>query len=325
MPRPQLLFGGAIIGGPRVPDLETFKTLANVLSKHNVSRIDTAALYPSTSPGRSEELIGQGLTTFPSSLAVDTKILTTSFTGEGTLSRSAIQDSVNKSKQRLAGTTIHTLYCHTFDPTTPLPETAATLEGLLGEGFVKHLGISNFPAARIHEFVTACEDAGCPKPKYYEGLYNALSRGSESSGVLEAVREYEMGFIAYSPLAGGFLTGKFTNGQIEGTRFADPRGQFYKGLYDKVEMHEAVKLLESAVTKSKLDQSANATAISEAALRWLYWHSALNEQDGLILGAANIEQLDANCVAIEKGPLPEQVVQAFENAWKIVERVAPPF
>ena len=58
-------------------------------------------------------------------------------------------------------------------------------------------------------------------------------------------------------------------------------------------------------------------------MRWLYHHSALETEDGLILGATKVAQLEKNVADIEKGPLPEEVVRMFEKTWDAVKEVAP--
>ncbi len=126
-------------------------------------------------------------------------------------------------------------------------------------------------------------------------------------------------YIAYSPLAGGFLSGNFTNGNsLAGTRFEEgnPAGNFFKAMYDKPVMHSALEDLQ--VQLESLGIGA-----AEASLRWLCYSSALGEGDGLILGASKIEQLKQNHKAISDGPLPEHAVQAFEKMWKAVKFEAP--
>ena len=60
-----------------------------------------------------------------------------------------------------------------------------------------------------------------------------------------------------------------------------------------------------------------------ASLRWLFYHSALDENDAIILGATRTKQIETNMAEIQKGPLDDAVVEAFEKAWKTVRDVAP--
>lgn len=144
----------------------------------------------------------------------------------------------------------------------------------------------------------------------YQGNYNLVSRRSEAR-LVPLLRKHGMSYVAYSPLAAGFLTAKFTTGRAEGTRFdpAHPFSSFALGIYDKPEFHRAVERLLDGL-KGR-DMSA-----AEAALRWICFHSVLGEGDGVIMGASRIEQVKQSSEFIAKGPLPEEVVQVIEEVWK---------
>ncbi|KAL9046575.1 MAG: hypothetical protein Q9214_000620 [Letrouitia sp. 1 TL-2023] len=126
-------------------------------------------------------------------------------------------------------------------------------------------------------------------------------------------------FIADCPLAGGFLTGKLSLGQdLGGSRYADgnPMGASYRPMYDKRAMHTAVKELYSSLQSHGIE-------LAEASLRWVYYHSALHEGDGVILGASNIAQIKENMRWITRGPLEKNIVAMFEEMWEKVQYVAP--
>lgn len=84
-------------------------------------------------------------------------------------------------------------------------------------------------------------------------------------------------------------------------------------VYDKEGLHEALKKLE-AVTGN-----LGITTI-DAALRWAYCHSLLEDHDGIILGASSIEQLRSNVESIKRGPLPEECLRTFDEIWKELEQ-----
>ena len=93
-------------------------------------------------------------------------------------------------------------------------------------------------------------------------------------------------------------------------------GGNHQGWYDKPVMHEAVRTLYSYIKPLGL-------MLPEVSLRWLAYHSALGEGDGIILGGSKISQLAGNLEGIAKGPLPEGVVEAIENMWRTVKTEAP--
>lgn len=94
-------------------------------------------------------------------------------------------------------------------------------------------------------------------------------------------------------------------------------GEHYRPMYDKDAMHSAIKELHTVL------QPRDMLSMAGASLRWLCYHSALGKEDGVILGATKIEQLESNIMEILKGPLDESVADAFENLWTAVRHVAP--
>ncbi len=98
--RPQLIFGGAAIAGGNFVSPEKVLSLLKLLKSSNIHRIDTAPIYPSTSPGKAEQLLGD-CNPRNDGFTVDTKIMVTSMTGKGTLKPEAIDQSLSTSLARL--------------------------------------------------------------------------------------------------------------------------------------------------------------------------------------------------------------------------------
>ena len=98
--KPQLLFGGAAIASGLFRSPEQLYSLVQVLKAVHIHRIDIAPIYPSTSPGQAEQLLGD-CSPGDNGFAVDTKIMVTSMTGKGTLTSDAIDKSINTSLARL--------------------------------------------------------------------------------------------------------------------------------------------------------------------------------------------------------------------------------
>ena len=124
----------------------------------------------------------------------------------------------------------------------------------------------------------------------------------------------EADHLADRPLGSGFLTGKFTAGEHSDTRFGDdhPHGKVMQGIFGHEELHSAVRTLEGAAKRFDV-------SLREAALRWIFYHSALNENDSVILGATNIQQIEENIISIEEGPLPQELADVFDEVWPTVE------
>ncbi len=128
-----------------------------------------------------------------------------------------------------------------------------------------------------------------------------------------------MDIVVYNPLAGGFLSGRYKTADVpaEG-RFSNRAGQLgktYRERYFKDSTFEALRIIEEAVEKHNL-------TILETALRWFVHHSALNMtngNDGIIIGVSKFEHLETNLKALEKGPLPDDVVEALDQAWMVAK------
>jgi aflatoxin B1 aldehyde reductase len=161
----------------------------------------------------------------------------------------------------------------------------------------------------LEEWLAIAEAQGYVKPSVYQGQYNLLCRGFETS-LFPLLRKHNIKFNAFSPLAGGFLLGNFTeNGVQGGTRFsvASP----FLSWYDKPSMHQAVKNLRAIAADTGL-------TMDEMAIRWLVYHSILSDQDAVILGASKISHVDRSAAQIKKGPLDEAVVSNLEQLWELV-------
>ncbi|KAJ5091236.1 hypothetical protein NUU61_006106 [Penicillium alfredii] len=308
MSRPNTIFGGALIGTSFTTP-EQVQELLDQLKVLEIDRIDTAARYSPTNPGASERLLGE-TQAVKQNFIIDTKINTvgtSSGDGAGTLAPAAIENSITESFGRLQLEKVNVLYFHQPDPQTPISEQAAAIHEQYLKGRFEKFGLSNFPTEMVAAFLAVCEDKNYLKPCVYQGLYNLLSRETEGT-LFPLLRQHGIAFNAYSPLAGGFLTGRATRGDIEGTRFA-PGNQVFGRLntmYDKPEMHAAITDLQDTIEPLEITGS-------EACLRWIYYHSILREGDGVILGASKIPQIVQNVEHLAKGPLPEEVVLKIDS------------
>jgi len=146
-------------------------------------------------------------------------------------------------------------------------------------GKFKTLGLANYKAPQIEAWMRVCDGFGFVRESVYQGLYNPLSRRLESDGRLEVLRKYAMVTHPDSPLAGGFLTGKATAGDIKGTRFDEDDEMGVPGLggYDKEGLHAAVRRLGEVGGRYGL-------GTTEISLRWLMKHSVLGDGDGDFMG-----------------------------------------
>jgi aryl-alcohol dehydrogenase-like predicted oxidoreductase len=184
-------------------DKESGIALIRAAFERGVTFFDTAEIY---GPFTNEEMVGEALAPFRSEVVIATKFgfRIDPETGKQTgmdSSPARIRAAVEGSLRRLNIEAIDLLYQHRVDPDTPIEEVAGTVKALIAEGKVKHFGLSE-PGAntvrRAHavQHVTALQNE-----------YSLWTRGPETNGILQACEELGIGFVCYSPLGKGFLTG----------------------------------------------------------------------------------------------------------------------
>lgn len=181
-------------------------------------------------------------------------------------------------------------------------------------GKFNKLGLSNFTAFEVAEVVLTCKYNGWVRPSIFQAMYNAITRNIEPELVV-ACRRYGLDIVVYNPLAAGLFSGKIKSKDfvIDTGRHAGntPMGAISRGRYFRDSTFEALRIVEEAAEKTGL-------TLIEVAMRWLVHHSALKVKDGndgIIIGVSSLAQLENNIDNFEKGPLPEEVVQALDQAW----------
>lgn len=218
------------------------------------------------------------------------------------------------------------LYIHAADRATPFEQTLGALDKLHKAGKFVRLGLSNYTSFEVAEAVLIARQHGWVRPTIYQAMYNMITRGIDAE-LIPACRRYGLEIVVYNPIAGGLFSGKIKSAdidpsQLEG-RFGDsgPTGANYRARYFKESTFHALRTIEDAVGKHE------GLTLIETALRWTVHHSALNIKDGgndgVIIGISSLQQLDGNLDNLEKGPLPQDVVEAIDKAWLITKAEAP--
>ena len=215
-------------------------------------------------------------------------------------------------------------YLHGPDRSTPFEDTLREVNNLHKEGLFSRFGISNYMSWEVAKICEICEKNGWIKPSVYQGVYHALQRRIEDE-LFPCLRHYGIALYAFQPLAGGFLTGRYTRDQQEfepGSRF-DPKimqGSIHRGRYWNESYFDGLDIIRPVAEKHGL-------TIAEVALRWLEHHSLMSNEmgDSIIVGASSTKHLEGNLVDLEKGLLPADVFEAVETAWLRAKAVAPPY
>jgi len=181
-------------------------TLIRAAVERGVTFFDTAEVY---GPFINEEVVGEALRPLRDQVVIATKFGfdIDAKTGEnrGPSSRPAhIRTAVEGSLKRLGIETIDLLYQHRVDPNTPIEDVAGTVKDLIAEGKVKHFGMSE-PGVKTLRRAHAVQQVTA-----VQNEYSLWWRAPETNGILDACDELGIGFVPYSPLGKGFLTGTMT-------------------------------------------------------------------------------------------------------------------
>src|SRR5437588_6520209 len=240
-------------------DERTSFAILDKAAEHGVTFIDTADVYPvpptPETAGRSEEIIGNWLQGKRDRFVLATKCrmrVGQEANDEG-LSRRHILKAVEGSLRRLQTDTIDLYQPHSPDTEAPLDETLRALDDLVRQGKVRYLGCSNYPAWRVALALGESAARGWARLDCVQPRYNLLYRAIEAE-LLPLCRDQGLGVIAYNPLAGGFLTGRYQTlaAPPPGTRFSlGKTGDLYRERYWQAAQLEAVQELRKALKPNR--------------------------------------------------------------------------
>lgn len=197
--------------------------------------------------------------------------------GEG-LSRAHITKAIDDSLRRLDTDFIDLYQTHWFDPDTPIEETLRALEDLVHQGKVRYLGCSNYPAWRLCQALWTSDRVGLARYDSLQPHYNLVHRAEFERELLPLCQDQRLGVIPYSPLAGGFLTGKYRK------EAPVPKSARAQGIVDRYLSDKNFTLLERLETLGK----KRGKTILQMALGWLLTNPVVTSP---IIGANTVEQL----------------------------------
>lgn len=292
------------------PDVEQF--ISAFLDNGGVE-LDTAYVY---NEGRCEELLGEVLPSLNRTFKIATKVNPRI---SGKLDADAAYMQVNESLKRMNLNSVDTVFLHFPDPATPVKSVLSAMAELHSQGKFHELGLSNFPAWMVSDVWHICNRNGWVKPTVFEGIYNPLTRKAEAE-LNDALNYFGLRFYAYNPLCGGLLTGRYVKYEEAPTDGRFTHRPNYQGRYWKKSFFDAIEVIKEMAGRHDI-------SLFEATYRWLAYHSMLSEKrgDAIIIGASKLNHLIQNMDAIKAGPLPDDVVAAFEMAWAITKGDSPEY
>ena len=204
----------------RVVDLDGTRAIVDAAIDAGVNFFDTAESY-GENRGDSERFLGEALRGRREQVVLATKFGGGAPGGHARGTTDYIRGAVEASLKRLQTDYIDLLYYHAPDGVTPVAETLSALHELVGRGTARAIGCSNFSAEQISEADRIARSSGTTRFVAVQNQYSLLERDADAD-VIPLCRELSIGFVAYFPLANGFLTGKYARGEPppEGTRLS---------------------------------------------------------------------------------------------------------
>lgn len=313
---------GTMTFGYQCDEKTSFAIMTKATEK-GVNFIDTADVYPVPpsveTAGRTEEIVGRWLKGQRDRFVLATKCrmkVGPDANDEG-LSRRHILKAVDDSLRRLQTDYIDLYQPHSFDPETPIEETLRALEDVVRQGKVRYLGCSNFPAWLVALSVGIAEGRGWTRFDCVQPRYNLLYREIEAE-LLPLCRDQGIGVIAYNPLAGGFLTGRYQSLDLppaEQTRFSIGKtGDLYRERYWQQAQLEAVEHLRGYF-------QPRGKAILQVAIAWVLAQAGITSA---IVGASKPEQLDASLAAVDLKLDAEELAECNRAWFHLPRPMVPP-
>lgn len=200
------------------------------------------------------------------------------------LSRAHILNAVEASLRRLDTEYIDLYQAHFYDESTPIEETLHALDDLVRQGKVRYTGCSNYPAWRLMESLWESDRHGLARYDSLQPHYSLVHRHEFERELAEVCRVYGLGVIPYSPLAAGFLTGKYRRDQVpESARAGSARRYFNERNWSLLDRMDELA-------------SRHEKSISQVALAWMLSDPVITSP---IIGPRSLEQLRDNLGAAD--------------------------
>ena len=296
---------GTMTFGEQV-DQPTSGQMLNLFSESGGEEIDTANVY---CDGRTETFLGE-LLADQKKPYIASKVHP--WTDQG-LQPDQIHHQFEQTLDRLKVEKIDLLYLHAPDLDTPITETLNACFELYEKDKFKEFGLSNYSSWQVAEITELCRQRNWMQPTVYQGMYNALTRDVERE-LMPCLRNYDIRFYAYNPLAGGLLTGKYQSLDDLPNDGRFGLHESYQQRYWKQDYFEVLQDLQLACRETGVKPA-------QAAMSWLLNHSMLDAErgDGIIIGASRIEQLTENLKSFQQSPLDKSITEIMDRGWELTK------
>jgi aryl-alcohol dehydrogenase-like predicted oxidoreductase len=257
--------------------------------------VDTADVYAGV---LTETIIGRWFANRPNDvtepvvLATKGRFPTDDFPNGSGLSARHLTRALDRSLQRLGLEAVDLYQVHAFDPLTPLDETLRTLDGFIRAGKIRYYGLSNFTGWQLTKAVHLARSMNLAEPITLQPQYSLIVRETEWE-IVPAVLDAGMGMLPWSPLGGGWLSGKYRRDQrpTGDTRLGDDPNRGMEA-YDRRSTERTWRIIDAVQSVAE----ARGASMAEVAIAWLTDRPGVTST---ILGARTMEQLAANLKAAD--------------------------
>jgi aryl-alcohol dehydrogenase-like predicted oxidoreductase len=270
-----------------IGDEEQSKEVIHRAVDLGINFFDTANVY---SQGESEQILGDALAEYDrDEMVIATKVF--GRMGEGPnrqgLSRKHILDQVEASLERLGTDYIDLYQIHRWDDETPIEETLSALDSLIEKGVVRYVGASTMPGWKFSKALYTADIENYERFRCMQPEYNAVDRHEEAN-LLPVCEDQGVGVIPWSPLAGGFLTGKYDRDDDPEDGLRADADEYTNQRFTE-ENWEVLEAIESVAE----EKDASPAQVS---LAWLLHKPVV---DAPIIGPRKLEHLEENVAAID--------------------------
>jgi aryl-alcohol dehydrogenase-like predicted oxidoreductase len=286
----KLAFGAMTFGSGNIPSVykvnqDDAKALVDRALEAGVNFFDTADAY---ADGQSEIMLGKLLKERRNEVIISTKVGMRMGSGliQTGLSRKHLMASCESSLQRLGTDMIDLYIVHKTDPLTPLEETLEALNDLVRSGKVRYIGYSNWPAWMAAQALQMQKERGWAQFITSQMYYSLVGRDIEHE-VVPFLKASGVGLMVWSPLASGFLSGKYSRDNL-----TDPNNRISGFDFIPLNKEWGFKVVDKL---RDIAETHDATP-AQVALSWLLTQSHVST---VLLGASNIRQLEDNLKAVE--------------------------
>ncbi|MCG9126675.1 aldo/keto reductase [Candidatus Poribacteria bacterium] len=272
-----------------------------------VNFFDTANSY---GEGESEVLLGKALKDRRRDAIIATKFFNPMGKGpnDSGMSRVHIMQAIDDSLKRLQMDYVDIYYIHHVDTQTPLDEMLRALDDLVRQGKVRYTACSNYQAWRLSEALWLSETKNLEQFVCYQPIYNLVVRDIEQE-LVPLCKNKGLGIVAWSPLAGGFLSGKYKPGQRMQQGSRSEEGWAFPERYFAANADEILQELFNISEKSGYSPA-------QVALRWVLEQDAMTS---VIVGARRIEHLQDN-LGVNKCNLDSEVLLRLNDISHLPDR-----